>query len=476
MRGLEDGPELGSSRGFLTAGSSVQKAEWVLLSSLSVGILWEWYTYAGVDAMAASVSGVWQDAVFWCKIVQFFALIFATLVFGRRRPSRAALVVGACCGVLCTLLFPVAWAVFPPPAVLALCGAVNGFAYGVLLMGWADASLSSDYLSLFFVAGIASIFSGLWKSAIAWLPGSLEAFAAALPLVLVAPSLCRMGRVPRPLFPDQDASREDGAGGILFFLSLAIAGGAVASLLVNSWVAPKAISFTWEIVPIQALLLVLFAILGRKALPELVMTVLIGIACVAVLCALAIPSGHPAVSMALFVCTRLLLAFSIVAALWRCSLWRNRPLLVVGFAFGGIFFASMAAYVLSNVVAAFDVSVLSFAAVLLAFSLMLIVASLLAHLRSWLAQGGRIPARAEGPQVDIDARCRDLAASRGLTERERDVLCLLARGNSLKGIAEKLVVSENTVKSHRRHIYQKLGIGSRQSLIDLINDSDSKES
>lgn len=69
---------------------------------------------------------------------------------------------------------------------------------------------------------------------------------------------------------------------------------------------------------------------------------------------------------------------------------------------------------------------------------------------------------------DIELRCKALASRRALTEREYDVLCLLARGYSIKGIADRLLLSENTVKSHRRRIYLKLEINSRQSLIELI--------
>ena len=36
-------------------------------------------------------------------------------------------------------------------------------------------------------------------------------------------------------------------------------------------------------------------------------------------------------------------------------------------------------------------------------------------------------------------------------------------------ISEKLFVSENTVKSHVKSIYQKLGIHVRSELIDLVN-------
>ena len=48
-----------------------------------------------------------------------------------------------------------------------------------------------------------------------------------------------------------------------------------------------------------------------------------------------------------------------------------------------------------------------------------------------------------------------------LTDREIELLKLLANGNSNKEISQKLEISENTVKSHLRHIYRKLNLEDR---------------
>ena len=50
---------------------------------------------------------------------------------------------------------------------------------------------------------------------------------------------------------------------------------------------------------------------------------------------------------------------------------------------------------------------------------------------------------------------------KALTEREADVLRLVAQGHSNKDIARNLHVVEDTVKSHVRHILSKLGLQSR---------------
>lgn len=73
------------------------------------------------------------------------------------------------------------------------------------------------------------------------------------------------------------------------------------------------------------------------------------------------------------------------------------------------------------------------------------------------------------PKVDlIERACRELARSHGLSLRERDVLCLMATGITGKEIAARLTLSYNTVKSHIRHIYDKLNVHRKQDLVDLI--------
>ena len=48
-----------------------------------------------------------------------------------------------------------------------------------------------------------------------------------------------------------------------------------------------------------------------------------------------------------------------------------------------------------------------------------------------------------------------------LTERERQVLALLAVGAGTKAIARELDLSPNTVKTHTRHLFEKLGVSTR---------------
>ena len=52
-----------------------------------------------------------------------------------------------------------------------------------------------------------------------------------------------------------------------------------------------------------------------------------------------------------------------------------------------------------------------------------------------------------------------------LTEREREILRLLVAGLSNAAMAQELVITVGTVKSHINHIYGKLGVQSRSQAI-----------
>ncbi|MDR7483958.1 MAG: response regulator transcription factor [Armatimonadota bacterium] len=53
----------------------------------------------------------------------------------------------------------------------------------------------------------------------------------------------------------------------------------------------------------------------------------------------------------------------------------------------------------------------------------------------------------------------------GLTEREREVLTLIADGHTNQEIANRLFISIKTVQTHRAHIFEKLGLHDRTELV-----------
>lgn len=85
------------------------------------------------------------------------------------------------------------------------------------------------------------------------------------------------------------------------------------------------------------------------------------------------------------------------------------------------------------------------------------------------------PSASEGAGVILDRtskQCRALQERFGLSSREAEVMELIARGNSMAAIAERLVISENTVRTHAKHIYAKLDIHKRQELLDMLHELD----
>ena len=75
---------------------------------------------------------------------------------------------------------------------------------------------------------------------------------------------------------------------------------------------------------------------------------------------------------------------------------------------------------------------------------------------------GRVPTPA--------SQAERLVRTWGLTQREETILGLWTTSHGLRSICESLGLSESTVKTHLRHIYEKSGVHSRAELIKLLDD------
>lgn len=77
-------------------------------------------------------------------------------------------------------------------------------------------------------------------------------------------------------------------------------------------------------------------------------------------------------------------------------------------------------------------------------------------------------AKSPSPQASLEEACSRIATDAGLSARERELLGYLARGHRPPYAAEQLCISENTVRTHMRNMYRKLGVSSGEELIQLV--------
>ena len=83
-----------------------------------------------------------------------------------------------------------------------------------------------------------------------------------------------------------------------------------------------------------------------------------------------------------------------------------------------------------------------------------------------VAAGGRYVHPELGARLVLaEAEAERRVEADPLSEREREVLRLLARGYTNQEIAEQLFISVRTAETHRAHVMQKLRLGSRAELV-----------
>ncbi len=83
------------------------------------------------------------------------------------------------------------------------------------------------------------------------------------------------------------------------------------------------------------------------------------------------------------------------------------------------------------------------------------------------AKAGRPTLAPEAAKALIHAATQPPAPGHDLTQREREVLALMVEGLNNLQIAERLVVSQSTVKFHVSSILSKLGVASRTEAVAL---------
>jgi DNA-binding CsgD family transcriptional regulator len=105
-----------------------------------------------------------------------------------------------------------------------------------------------------------------------------------------------------------------------------------------------------------------------------------------------------------------------------------------------------------------------------------LVAAIFAGLGIWLGNRLTRPAQpVEVREVLVPAprefeRDQGQVATLGITPRELEILELIAQGLSNREIAERVFVSENTVKTHTSRLFDKLGARRRTQAVQLAKE------
>ena len=76
--------------------------------------------------------------------------------------------------------------------------------------------------------------------------------------------------------------------------------------------------------------------------------------------------------------------------------------------------------------------------------------------------------REETADASLEQKCAAIARMCRLTNREAEVLVLLARGRTVRYICDELSIAQGTAKHHVSNIYRKVGVFDRQGLLDTI--------
>jgi LuxR family maltose regulon positive regulatory protein len=81
---------------------------------------------------------------------------------------------------------------------------------------------------------------------------------------------------------------------------------------------------------------------------------------------------------------------------------------------------------------------------------------------SWNAE------RSKSSDPNLAAKVKSAALVEPLSDRELDVLRLMAEGLKYKEVADRLCISLNTVRSHTKSIYGKLNVRNRTQAIEKV--------
>lgn len=108
-----------------------------------------------------------------------------------------------------------------------------------------------------------------------------------------------------------------------------------------------------------------------------------------------------------------------------------------------------------------------------AMSLVLVAATVAVAFKKTVSSRASTPPAREsvGPDPTVEDALSFVSERFGLTQREEEVASLLVKGYTLPHAAEALCISVDTVRTHSKSLYRKLGIHKKRELIALVEQA-----
>lgn len=464
-----------------------------------------WYTLAvnmhglaGDAVQVAAIMGGYGFVAVWSRVGIDLAIALLAPRIKTLWKRRWVGVLGASMLVLATaiLFYAGSTGSYAPMAAL-VCALCYGAGSDLLYLTWSEAFTAYDDRALnaamLFKTGLDALFSPLF----------FAPRAVVFAVCLTAPALSAVGLAAAPRLAEAYGARPQRRWHAIDARSAAVLAVGVVVLFFSfsfsqsSFMTDGQGNTAWFVIAGRWLtfgLMVAGVVLSRDFHFEMfyrlaVMTAIVGF----LVRMLEVPGSYPVYLVASIASTRVAEDATVMVLVSVARYSTARPLSVLAwgrvvFRLGGWAVASGAEFLLGHLEGIPGQTVLGIACaaeiVLLAVAGMWLLSDRNINAFLWgrgAAEGNRSsgtsvlpgPDGAPSEQVPSEAtlvippRCRWLASSYNLTERETDVLALLLDGRSVPYIQETLHVSANTAKTHIRHIYQKLDVHNRQDLITL---------
>lgn len=365
------------------------------------------------------------------------------------------------------------------PALVALDGVLYGASLIIICLAWAHVLGHVEFRTAIFYSTLVCVAAYALNILLGYVPTSMRAvcylvvFAAGVlaPLVALRPGASALTHktTEAPAETPHGSLEHNSTSALLSTLRLPMVG-----LLLFAFMMALGKSRVFGIIDTECFagfvaavcILPLFALTGDKSLASLIYRVIAPIIGGVVVVLLAIPSAG--VHSVAFVCVYVflsalaILAFANVLAIINAGEFSAEFVTSLGMFGGcavslaGIYWAQASGGLQDSQTAIF---------VLIAFY----CAFMMIYLgwESWKLVSAPNEERPEIPTAAQDWMLRAEAA--GLTKRETEILSYLGRGHSIIYIAEKLFISESTVRTHVKHIYAKLGIHAKEELFAFID-------